>query len=267
MYVGAGYSENRGDRHLVYSYDQLKDAWYQLPPTPHELFGLGYLEEGIVAVGGLDSQTAAVADAYVFESKSKSWKKTIPGMPTARFRATIISHSQLMAVCGGIQDNSTVSNRVEVFLPVSRCWYSAPTLAVPCALAKPVVIGNHFYLVGGYKKWRTTEATNAVQSITISDILSTKGRWRLLQDTPNNRSLPINMAGTLVVIGGWNEGPSDAIFVFSEKSNEWIKIGTWPVAFRSGGSATLPSGEPMVIGGIRDPQALFQVVIVSLISQ
>ena len=68
-----------------------------------------------------------------------------------------------------------------------------------------------------------------------------------------------------MVIGGWNEGPRDEIYIYSEKTNKWIQIGAWPTPFRSGGSATLSSGEVVVIGGLADNmKELLQVVTVFL---
>lgn len=249
---------------MVHHYDSTRDTWSVLPPVPYRLFGLGFIDEGIVAAGGLNAKEIIVRDVYTFDSKSNTWKKSIPSLPTARFHVSIVSHSHIMAVCGGIDEMNKVSGLVEVYESKSKCWISGPSMAVPSAIVKPVVMGDKCYLVGGYKKWRPPTPTNTVQTIPLLNLLSKNGEWSLLPDTPNNRPVPISMARTLVVIGGESEDLSNAIFAFSEKKRVWTKIGTWPVAFRSRGSATLPSGESIVVGGIVDPNSLPQVVIVSL---
>ena len=267
LYMGAGHSEVEQDGHLILSYDDITDSWNQLPPTPHALFGLGCLDEGIVAVGGVTKQQYVTQEVYMLDTKTKIWSKMHPSLPTARFRPTVVSYQNSIVVCGGINSNNKVFGLVDVFVSGSDHWYTAPSLPIPCAIAKPVIIGKYCYLVGGYKKWRPSTPSNSVQCISLFNILvpGTEGSWKLLQDTPNDRPVPVSLGGALMVIGGWNEGPRDEIYLYSEKTDKWIQVGTWSTPFRSGGSATLPSGESIVIGGLADSgKKLSQVVTLSL---
>lgn len=272
--IGAGHSKDKLHVRLVYCYDQNHNSWLQLPPCPQTMFGLGSLPEGLVAIGGLTIEKKNVINtANVFDFEKQTWKASIPPMPTPRFRPTVISHARAIAVSGGVSENNLVSEKVEVFISGSNCWITAAPLLIPCCIAKPVVIGDHFYLVGGYSKWRAPTATKWIQVAPLSDIFSSTNRqqerqdvWKLLPEMPNDRPVPVSVAGALVVIGGSNSGVlSDAVFTFSVKKNDWVRIGTWPHAFRSGGSVILPSGEFMVVGGINDVGAsLCSVIITSL---
>ena len=270
VFVGAGHTEDVQDGRLVYCYNQNHNSWHQLPLCPQVLFGLGILPEGLVAVGGLNVDKKRVLNtANVFDYKDQTWKMSIPAMPTPRFRPTVISHTQAIAVSGGISENNLVSDKVDVFISGSNCWTTASPLLIPCCLAKPLVIGDHCYLVGGYSKWRSPTATRLIQIASLSDIFSSTNQqherrdvWKSLPEMPNDRPVPVSVAGALVVIGGSNNGVvSNAIFTFSVKKNNWIRIGTWPQAFRSGGSVILPSGECMVVGGISETGSSFKSAI------
>lgn len=267
VYTGGGHAERKQDKSLVFKYDFEKDQWATLPPCPSEVFGLGHLSGKLIAAGGI-LRDRVTGNVYSFHTDSHSWKK-IPAMPTPRFRPTVVSGRLVVAVCGGIEPQNIVSDKVEVLRDGSSQWYTVDPLPMPGCLMKPVIVGDTCYLIGGYSTWHPCIPTNHVMHSPVASLFtpssahsSNASMWQLLPKTmPYNRSVAASLGGLLIAIGGWDETATNAVFAYSPAAPSWVQVGNLPSSRRAGGAVTLPSGEVMVVGGIDDRQESMSTVL------
>lgn len=270
VYAGGGHAERKQDMYLVFKYNAENDQWATLRPCPSRVFGLGHLSGKLVAAGGM-IRDKVTGNVYSFHSDCEGWKKVpVPPMPTPRFRATVISCKLGIAVCGGVEESNSASDKVEVLRAESSQWFTADCLPIPCCIMKPAMVGNICYLVGGYSSWRPCTPTNCVMYASLASLLaptSTGSVWQLLpENLPYNRPVAASLGGLLLAIGGWDkETAADGVFAYSSTTTSWVKIGNLPLSHRAGGAVTLPSGEVMVVGGIHNERdGLSTVLLVSL---
>ena len=83
----AGVADVKDNCYIVYCYDPSQDKWTTLPPLPVKYFGVGCINEKLVAVGGVkrrDGREAGVVFSLQDSKQAQKWKQTIPLMPTAR---------------------------------------------------------------------------------------------------------------------------------------------------------------------------------------
>ena len=79
-----------------------QDSWTILPPLPVIWYGLGQINDKLVAIGGRKkSNGAQTNEVYTYSEQSKKWKQTIPPMPTARDGPGVLSLPSALVVAGG----------------------------------------------------------------------------------------------------------------------------------------------------------------------
>ena len=66
------------DECTVYCYDPQRDKWSTLPPLPVTYFGLGRIDEELVAIGGVNIDAdEPINKVHVYDSKLERWKEMI----------------------------------------------------------------------------------------------------------------------------------------------------------------------------------------------
>ena len=91
-----------GNEYRVSCYSPSEDTWNTLPACDVRYFGLGQVRGKLVTVGGRKKPVAKVTnEVYEFDEVTRSWKQSIPPMPTARHSPAVLSHHSTLTVAGG----------------------------------------------------------------------------------------------------------------------------------------------------------------------
>ena len=129
-----------------------------------------------------------------------------------------------------------------------------------------VVIHNVLYLVSGYETECAISSTQTVLSASIPQLLESCSQpsrtslvqWKRLSipDTPNYWSTAASLRGCLLVVGGSTRtnisesSKVSSVHAYCPSSLSWVLVGELPQSLHGCITATLPTGELLVIGGV-----------------
>lgn len=268
VYVGGGDTESKAEGFLVCRYNPVKNEWNTLPRTPVKWFGIGHLDGKLVLVGGMLQTERRTALMHVFED-NQQWENSIPAMPVPRSDTAVLSHNSTLVVCGGRGDAEEVLATIFVYSGLTSQWTSTGSLPSPCWRQSSTVIGNSCFFTGGYSQ-RVDPFPGSfipVRSV-ISLTLPSCSALQMLPLSLYFYSSIATMSGSILLVGGspkvgsWNHMAftgwtslffkgftSSEIFVYSPNVSSWIHIGDLPAPQTKVVTATLPSGELLVMGG------------------
>ena len=255
----------------VFKYSITEDSWSTLPETPVVYFSIVYLRQKIILVGGqLRSNNQVTGDIHEFDEASQQWVRStsIPPMPTARQGISAVSWTSPTAliVCGASDESGQPMNVVEVYHSRTSQWHAVSPLPFPRNWMSPTVIHNVLYLVGGYETEYAISSTKTVLSASIPQLLESclqpprtpPVQWQRLSipDTPNHWSTAASLGGCLLVLGG-NARPNisvgskvSSVNAYCPSSSSWVLVGELPQPLARYITATLPTGELLVTGGV-----------------
>ena len=267
VYYGGGVTDKLldNDEYSIFCYNPSQDKWTTLPPLPIRWFGLGQVNDKLVAVGGLKKSTRnEINDVYTYDERSQKWKQNIPPMQTARSSPGVLSLQSALVVAGGY--TSTFSDAVEIFKPDTSQWYRTDPLPTACNHIPLVAIGNTLcYALGGYGGSHLNQALyasvddllgNAVPTnqMTHSGSSDTQSAWKILPNTPTYRPAAAVVAGNLLAMGGNEtselEGTAKKeVYMYSPSTSSWIYVSDLPALRACTAAVVLSSTEVLVIGG------------------
>ena len=261
-----GRAADENDTYTVYSYDPLQHKWTILPPLPVRYFGLGQVNNKLVAVGGVKKGKGSSNEVYtLYDGGSRKWKQTIPSMPTARYAPGVLSLQSALIVAGGFT-SSSYTGAVEIFKQDTSQWYMVDPLPTACCNISLVAIGNTCCALGGYQH---PSSLNQALYASVDDLLvravpannqtthsgnsDTPSAWKTLPNTPTFGPAAAVLAGNLLAIGGkvTSEGGATKkeVYMFPPSTNSWIYISDLPSPRSCTTVAVLSSTELLVIGG------------------
>ena len=258
VYVGGGYGGrvNAHERCTVMKLDLQRDEWIKLPQYSTKYFGMTSLGNQLVLVGGAEPSTGKPTKQVGVFSSGK-WIHPYPPMNFARQCLTAVCFNNSIIVAGGHYS-------VEVLDTTSRRWYTVETLPFLQSRVKSTLIGNTLYLMGlgVYKVDLHTLITSAIlfKQTTLIHL-------QMIEDTPLKDSAPLNVRGSLLVVGGRDDcvNPSSSIHLYQPDTKRWVKVGDLPTARYNCTCSLLPSGEVIVAGGeARTPRYISTVDFVSI---
>lgn len=285
LYAGGGFGGSRmADERIeksIYKYNIPSDTWSTpFPPTPVVKFGLANLSGKVILIGGRPKSSRVVADVYEFNEEGQEWVSpaNFPPMPTARSSLTTISWRAPAAIiaCGGFDKNFNPQTCVEIYHQKTGQWQISCPLPFPRAIATHTVIGNTLYIVGGYKNNSPHGYTRSVAFTTVNNLLrhtqqtpaspssssspkepSPPTVWKELPEVPNYFTSATSLGGCLVAVGGQSESLGamsciTSVYVYCPSSAQtlrWHHVGNLPIACTMCATASLPTGELLVMGG------------------
>ena len=267
VYTGGGVSEHEAEHFVVCKYDLVKNEWSTLPPAPIRFFGIGQLNGKLVLVGGKLENEKRTADVHVFED-SQQWEKSIPAMPSPRSAAAVSNHKDLLVVCGGRSGTGEPCATVFVYSGLTLQWSSVGPLSFASWRQSSVVLHNSLFVAGGFYSTIINQQRRSV----VSAILPSCSVVHDLPDMPHYESSIATIGGSILAIGGvskvdpmsikltamttlrksltvYRESTSSKVYAYCPTTSSWIHISDLPVPQNSVATATLPSGELLVMGG------------------
>ena len=261
VYFGGGVVPSDKDAQTVCVYSPRRDSWSRLPPCKYRYFSLTVINENkLVAVGGRDVRSGKVTNKLaVWDDKQRHWVFSLPVMNTACSSPAVATYNQWLLVAGGYSEQGYLS-RVEVMNVSSEQWYQVASLPVAGSNMSSTMIGNMWYLMGGF----ISKGSKSVMSICVEHIISeaisqpaganssTLSRWNSLPNTQSETSTAIAFQGALLAVGGCDVfTPSSAIYLYQPSTSKWIEAGDMPTRRDMAACTVLPNGDIITAGGGR----------------
>ena len=257
-------SADKNIQHIVYCHDPSQDKWTTLPPLPVKWFGLGQINGNLVAVGGRSNDSYFETNkVYTYDEQAKTWKQTIPPMPTARCFPGVLSLQSALVVAGGSYEHlreprlvdifkvpftgmanlqllhTKFTDVVEIFKLDTLQWYKSNPLPTPCQIVSLIDIGNTCYALGGHNK----ESSYLHQALhaSVDDLLrnavpanqtthsgssDTQSAWKTLPNTPTYGTVAGKLGSNLLAMGISNN--TTEIYMYVISTNSWVYIGALP---------------------------------------
>ena len=150
MLGGGSVGLNSDNNFIVMAYGILSSRnWRRLPHNRARSFAMAVLNNQLVLAGGRDRRNAATNLVGVWGAESREWIHPYPPMPTARSWSSAVAYQQWLLVAGGESYGVDVST-VEVLDVASLQWWSAPSTPTPLCGMRSTIVGDMWYLMGGY---------------------------------------------------------------------------------------------------------------------
>jgi N-acetylneuraminic acid mutarotase len=253
----------------VFKYSITEDSWDTLPLAPVSYARIGYLNMKVLIVGGRLPSSQVTADIHEFDEASQQWVRStsIPPMPTARSSATAVSWSSppALIICGGYNQGYQPTTVVEVYHSRTSQWHAVTPLPFPRVSMTHTVIHNVLYLMGGFEGMEAISCKKTVLSTLIPQLLETSlqsspTKWQSLSiaNISNYRSGTASLGGCLLAVGGaknpsWPPKPKSvvsSVHAYCPSTSSWVLVGQLPQPLYSCITATLPTEELLVMGGV-----------------
>ena len=258
IYYGGGDCDD-DNKYYVYCYDPPQDVWSTLPKLPVRYFGLGQVKRELVAVGGRDLSGPTSNVVYVF-NKGKSWKRTIPPMPTARDSLTVVSLPTHLVVAGGrlVSHSSVYTDNVEIYNISTSQWSETDRLPYACLDQRGIVCNNTVYIMGGSDGNRLNKVCAAQIDKLITADRQDDGNankadsvWNIIPNTPSYRPSAVTISGTLFAVGRLDSERevTQKVYAYSSSMNSWLYVGDLPSPVTFAATVSLSPTECLVIGG------------------
>ena len=269
VYFGGGVTPSVKDEQTVCVYNPRSDSWSRLPPYKYRYFSLTVINNKLVAVGGQDVRARKVTNKLaVWDDKQRHWVFSLPVMNTACSSPAVATYNQWLLVAGGGDEQGRLS-RVEVMNVSSKQWFQVTSLPVALNRMSSTMIGNMWYLMGGFTNlWRKLVMSICVEHI-ISEAISqpavanssTLSRWKSLPNTPSETTTALAFQGALLAVGGGGGGyrsSSSIIYLYQPSTSKWIKAGNMPNGQSMAACTVLHT--MVAVGGGRDVYSIAQVM-------
>ena len=259
----------------VYCYDPQRDKWSTLPPLPVRYFGLGQINEELVAIGGVNIDADEPTNkVHVYDAKLERWKEMIAAtMPSARAFPSVMSIHLGLIVAGGLIElyDDEYTDVVEIFQADTSQWYKTDPLPRVYSYLSTVAIDNACYALGESDgKQSDLEDTTRAKALyaSVDDLISnavpanktlqrdtggTHSAWKTLPHTPSYQPAATALDGYLLAVGGWQTSKEGArkkeVYIFSPSKNSWVYVSDLPAPRTNIAVAIMNRMEVLVIGG------------------
>ena len=244
LYISGGWCPNDDDMDNVYKYELDKNQWSVLPPL-QQYYGFPVnTDNQLTVIGGYHSTTNKPTTQVTTFTNNRWNNDTYPNLSVARVHHAVVPYHQYVIVAGGLGDDKTAVDTIEV-LNVSSChWMIVNThLPQPMYAISATVCADSFTIVGydGADKRYTGTFTIPIgeiisqqqqtqQSLTSStDKDNTK--WHKLANTPYWKTALVPNTSPPVIIGGEDKQDNTVndITIYDDTNNRWKKIASLPI--------------------------------------
>ena len=244
LYISGGWCPNDDDMDNVYKYELDKNQWSVLPPLQQYRGIPVNTDNQLTVIGGIHSTTYKPT-AQVTTFTNNRWNNdTYPNLSVARAHHAVVPYHQYVIVAGGLGDDETVVDTIEV-LNVSSChWMIVNThLPRPMYRISATVCADSFTIVG-YNN--ADKLYNGTFTIPIDQIISQQQqtqqsltsstdkdntKWHRLAKAPYWYTALVPNTSPPVIIGGEDEQHNtiNDITIYDDTNNRWKKIASLPI--------------------------------------
>ena len=233
MYVGGGDASPFNNRYIVMTYNIILQEWSQLPQYTARYFTMTVIHNKLTLVGGYDHNNRDTNVLGVWDADGRKWTHPYTPMPTPRCNSSAAVYRQLLIVAGGLCGGTTTPS-VEVLEFSSNQWYRAPSIPVPWSCMRSAVVGDTWYLMGGYENTRTDKVYSVTLSVLTSHINNTSERiWNTISSLGLCCSTPVCMGESLLAVGGRKTHSYKAVSTIlcytPDSDGQWTEVGQLPM--------------------------------------
>ena len=245
LYISGGVCPNGDDMHNVYKYELDKNQRSVLPPL-QQYYGIAVNTDNQLTVIGGRHCTTNKPTTQVTTFTNNRWNNdTYPNLSVARVLPAVVPYHQYVIVAGGLGDDETALDTIEV-LNVSSChWMIVNThLPEPMYRISATVCADSFTIVG-YDSADNIRY-NVTYTISIDEIISQQQqtqqsltsstdkdntKWHTLATTPYWSTALVPNTSPPVIIGGEDEQDNTVndITMYDDTNNRWKKIASLPI--------------------------------------
>ena len=150
---------------------------------------------------------------------------------------------------------------MEIYISSTAQWSTACPLPAPRSVMSQAIFCDTIFFIGGHEDSSFSSYTKTVLYASVPQLLASctseqsfPELWHFLPDVPHYRCSAAFLNGCLLAIGGQKEvligGPVySSVYAYCPCSSSWLKVGDLPQACSRCTTATLPTGELLVMGG------------------
>ena len=258
----AGDAPDNDTLDYVYVYDINNNQWDRLPPPGQCQGQLQMINGKLSVIGGWDNATNKTTNKVTTYNNNR-WSSYYPNLIKPRDRPAAVTHLDYVIVAGGILDDDTCSNDIELLNYKQSSHWVIARMKLPKPMWVPsLTISNDLLCIVGYAN-ATTRARAAYQ-VPVDTITSTAQltsdqttHWTKLPPAPHSGTAIIPNSCPPVIIGGRIKGvPTTDITVLDVPNNSWKKIAALTTARSAAAVVPINHDSILVIGGYtggRDP--------------
>ena len=253
MYVG-GDASPIINTYIVMTYNIISQEWSQLPRYTARYFAMTVIHNKLTLVGGCDHNNRDTSALGVWDTDGRKWTQPYIPMPTPHYDSSAVVYRQWLIVAGGWSDKTIVSS-VEILDISSNQWYRAPSTPVPRSSMTSAVVGDTWYLMGGYGNERA--ADQVLYSVSLSALVShtniTSERiWNTITSLGLYYSTPFCMGESLLAVGGMKSDTllnvSTVLHYTPDSDGQWTEVGQLPMPLHSS-VCTMTSNSCILLAG------------------
>ena len=237
MYIGGGVCPDDTKQYNVYAYHLEEDRWDSLPPL-QQYYGVPVnITDKLTIISGRDSATNKATNKVTTFSDN-SWRNDIfPNLLIARYEPAVVPHQSYIIVAGGVGDDDTVLDTIEVLDINTLQWRIVNThLPQPMFAPSATMCGESLVIVG----FDTADnlSSNKTFLIVINEIISKQqlttstgedNKWSRLANVPYFKTTPFPNSSPPVIIGGSKQGKTtNDITLYDDVTKSWRRVSSIP---------------------------------------
>jgi serine/threonine protein kinase len=243
---------------LVYAFTISTSIWSLLPNCPyvHDC-PLVIISNLLTLIGGDTGVVTIDASNGLFsltgEGSARWWTEEFPFMPTKRRGSTALCTETALIVVGGMVEDYSPLNLIEIMNTVAKQWSTAADLPRPVVHAPVAVCGDRVYILGKTSMYTCSVVTlvQSCKSFLASLRKGNTGVWSELAASPVTRTTCVSIHGRLLAIGGTDsdDKPTTAIHIYNPTTDSWEVVSHMGTARMDCVAAVLHNNQLMVAGG------------------
>ena len=245
LYITGGQCPN-DNRNIynVYKYQLDKNQWSVLPPL-QQCYGIPVNTDNQLTVIGGKHCITHKATTQVTTFTNNEWTNTYPNLSVARAHPAVVPYHQYVIVAGGLCDDGTAVDTIEVLDIIMSHWMIVNTLLLePMYRISATVCADSFTIVGYANADK--KRSNGTFIIPIDEIISQQQqtqqsltsstdkdntKWHTLVNAPYWKTALVPNTSPPVIIGGDDEQDNTVnnITIYDDTKNRWKKIASLPI--------------------------------------
>jgi len=264
VYVAGGNSPVDDALHQVYVYDVNTDHWGQLPSSGH-YYGIPHIIGGKLAIigGALSALKKRTNKVSTFDETSQTWTSYYPDLLSVRSRPGVVTHLEHVIVAGGVLDDTTVQDDIEVLNWIENSHWRKVSINLPEQMygITSIVADDHYVIVGYYGA--NIKPNKSTYTIPVDDITrsgdqqqtsATPTKWVTMTQATHWYAALVPSSSPPVVVGGEDANglPTSDIKMYDDSNKSWRKIASLPTPRSDVAMAKINNNAIIVIGGCTD---------------
>ena len=259
MYVGGGDASPANNIHIVMTYNIISQEWFRLPQYSACYFAMTVIHNKLTLVGGCDRNDRDTNVLGVWDADGRKWTCPYTPMPTPHCESSAVVYRQWLIVAGGRSGGIRTSS-VEVLNISSNQWYRAPSTPILWVCMRSAVVGDTWYLMGGYGNGKTDKVYSVSLSVLISHINNISEKiWNTISSLGLYYCNPVCVGESLLAVGGSKSQSFESISTilhFIPDRNEWREVGQLPFSLHIC-TCILTGNNQLILTGTHDTNKVY----------